>query len=99
MEQLALGSELAAASRQNRVDDNPLTGSGRDVRKTPGYGTTGIYLTYSPLKDLKVRAGISNLFDKLYANHLNRSNAFDPEEIQVNEPGRSFYLSARWNFS
>ena len=36
-------------------------------------------------------AGIDNLFDKAYANHLNRANAFDPVQVQVNEPGRSFW--------
>ena len=27
-----------------------------------------------------------------YAQHLNRGNAFDPTQIQVNEPGRSAWL-------
>ena len=37
--------------------------------------------------DLKF--GIDNVLDKIYAEHLNKPNAFDPSLIQVNEPGRS----------
>ena len=44
---------------------------------------------YAPFK---VKLGITNLFDATYAYHLNRSNAFDPVQVQVNEPGRSYYV-------
>ena len=47
---------------------------------------------------LKLHVGISNLFDKNYADHLNRSNAFDAEEVQVNEPGRSFFVRLKGSF-
>jgi iron complex outermembrane receptor protein len=46
----------------------------------------------------KLRVGVTNLFDRTYAYHLNRSNSFDPTEVQVNEPGRSVYLRVSASF-
>jgi len=40
--------------------------------------------------------GIDNVLDRGYAQHLNRGNAFDPRQIQVNEPGRAAWLRATW---
>ena len=91
-EPVTLGLKVHYAMRQNRVDDNPETGSGRDVGKTGGYGTFDLYGDYEIRRGVRLQAGVLNLFDKTYANHLNRANAFDPVEVQVNEPGRSFYM-------
>lgn len=88
------GTRLNVAARQSHIDDQT---SLRDVGKTPGYGTLDFY-TRVELQPFELRLGVTNLFDKRYALHLNRSNAFEPEEIQVNEPGRSIGLqfSARF---
>lgn len=47
----------------------------------------------------RFRAGIDNLFDRSYAEHLNRANLdpFNPDPVQVNEPGRS--LHAAWEMA
>ncbi|MCU7921846.1 MAG: hypothetical protein KZQ88_04035 [Candidatus Thiodiazotropha sp. (ex Dulcina madagascariensis)] len=44
--------------------------------------------------------GIDNVFDKRYAYHINRANAdpFNPEAIQVNEPGRAVWVRAGMKF-
>ncbi len=85
------GARLDAAAQQNRVDDDPTTGSGLDSGKTPGWAVVDLYGRYTFSDAISLDAGIDNLFDKAYANHLNRSSAFDPTQIQVNEPGRSFW--------
>ena len=87
---LALRGRFAA--RQSRVDDDPSSGSGRDVRQTPGYFVLDLTGEFRLSENLKLNAGIKNILDKNYANHLNRSSAFNPEEIQVNEPGRSLFV-------
>lgn len=48
------------------------------------------------IPSLRFSAGIDNLFDRTYANHLNRGNLFDPEPVRINEPGRTFWLRVSW---
>ncbi|HNQ92479.1 MAG TPA: TonB-dependent receptor, partial [Alphaproteobacteria bacterium] len=90
----SFGSAWNFAMKQNRIDSDTAQ---RDVQKTPGYGTLDLYAK-ADLAPFEVRLGVSNLFDKTYARHLNRSNAVDPTEIQVNEPGRSVGLRINARF-
>tara|TARA_B100001939_G_scaffold341876_1_gene352101 strand:+ start:291 stop:2420 length:2130 start_codon:yes stop_codon:yes gene_type:complete len=87
-----LGGRLRAATKQTRIDDNPMTGSGRDTGETPGYVTVDLFGRYAIQKNVTLKAGISNLFDKTYADHLNRENLDTGAAVQVNEPGRSAYI-------
>lgn len=93
-----VGSRLRWAVTQTRVDEDTATGSGLDTRKTPGYGAVDLFTSYAGFDGLELRAGVNNLFDQTYANHLSRSNGVDPVMVQVNDPGRSFYLQGRVNF-
>ncbi len=45
---------------------------------------------------LRLQVGVENVFDELYANHLNRSNLFDAEQVRINEPGRTLWLKVRY---
>ena len=94
----AVGTTMRAAMKQSRVDTNVDSGSGIDVRKTPGYAVFDIHASIRAFQPFELRFGVGNVLDKKYASHLNRSNSFDSEEIQVNEPGRSFYISAKAEF-
>jgi len=80
------------ASRQTRVDDDPLIGSGLDARQTPGWAVLDLYAQVSLSTQWQVDVGIDNVFDRLYAQHLNRASAFDATQFQVNEPGRSAWI-------
>lgn len=93
-----LGTVFRGALKQTRVDVDSSTGSGRDVTKTPAWFTQDIYASVEVFAPFQVRLGVTNLFDRDYAYHLNRSNSFDATEVQVNEPGRSFYLRASARF-
>lgn len=88
-----VGTGFNFATKQTRLDDQT---SQRDL-DTAGYGTLDIYGTMQ-VAPFEMRIGINNVFDKTYARHLNRSNAFDPSEIQVNEPGRSFGVQLHAKF-
>ncbi len=94
----SLGSRLRGALKQNRVDSNPMTGSGRDAGETDGYGIIDIFASVEFIKQTKIRFGISNLLDRLYANHLNRESLNDATALRVNEPGRSFYFRIQSSF-
>jgi iron complex outermembrane recepter protein len=85
-------ASLLYALKQTRVDLNPMTGTGRDPRQTPGYAVVNLATKYRLSEMLDVHVGIKNLFDKNFADHLSRSNLLDATEVQVNEPGRNAYL-------
>lgn len=85
------GADWLLVSRQSEVC---LTGSdcgGQDIRKTPGYGVINLRAGYDITENLAVDAGVDNLFDKRYADHLNREDLLG-NAVQVTEPGRSAWL-------
>ena len=55
-----------------------------------------LHVTRSLPSGLSVQLGVENVFDRLYATHLNLSSPFDPSQIRVNEPGRTLWLKIRW---
>jgi len=86
------GARVNWAVSQSRIDPS------RDAGATPGYATLDVFARYALSDNAVLHAGITNLTDQTYANHLNRSNVFDPTMVQVNEPGRSIYLSVSAEF-
>lgn len=89
------GAQLQWAATQDRVDtlsSSGIEGQGLDVGETPGWGILNVNMAYQISSKVVLESGIDNVFDKGYAQHLNRGNAFDPTQIQVNEPGRSAWL-------
>ncbi|MCB9982292.1 MAG: TonB-dependent receptor [Rhodospirillales bacterium] len=92
LDALSLTTTMRWAAEQNRVDADATTGSGRDADKTNGYAVFDLEGTLTGFKPASLNFGVRNLLDTSYANHLNRSNISDPTEVQVEEPGRSFYI-------
>ena len=91
------GTRVRFASNQDRID----TLSGLDAGKTPGYGVLDAYGRYSISKNTKVRFGVDNVFDKTYAEHVNRKNADllnNPQALRVNEAGRTTWLKLETEF-
>ena len=86
------GARLRSAARQTRVDDDPQNGSGLDSGETPGWAVLDVFARVELSETWSVGLGVDNVFDRTYAQHLNRSNAFDPVQVQVNEPGLSAWL-------
>lgn len=96
----AAGMRLTWADTQTRVDDSILTGSGRDVGETAGWWTLDLFGRIDLSHWCAVHLGVNNLFDRAYAYHVNRANVdpFNPEAIQVNEPGRTLWARASVKF-
>ena len=93
-----VGTRLGWAANQTRADTDPLTGAGLDAQETPGHAVLDLFASWQPLTGLELKGGVSNLLDQTYASYLSRSNGFDPTVVQVNEPGRSFYIQAALTF-
>ncbi|MFY0653957.1 MAG: TonB-dependent receptor [Cyclobacteriaceae bacterium] len=84
---LKIQSELIWATQQNQI--NMKFGE----RRTPGYLISNIRLDKElPLEDggLKLSAGVENLFDKKYREHLDWGN--------IMRPGRNIYFSLSYSF-
>ncbi|EED35105.1 TonB-dependent copper receptor [Luminiphilus syltensis NOR5-1B] len=93
--------EMLSEARQSRVDLNSATGipgQGLDIRQTPGWSVINLMGRFEASDTLTLEAGVDNLLNRNYSQHLNRGNAFDPTQIQVNEPGRAFWARANLTF-
>ena len=71
-------------------------------RATAGYGIVNLSAQWTMNNALQVHSGITNLFDRYYANHLNSVNRNGGSDIAAGEVipgmGRTAYLSAYITF-
>ena len=86
------GALARLVDSQDRVQVGYGTIVGQDIGKTAGFGTLALHGSYRFDKRTQLAAGIDNLFDKTYAEHISRGGAavlgYDPATTRVNEPGR-----------
>jgi iron complex outermembrane receptor protein len=89
------GIVLRWAADQHHTDTDPATGSGLDARSTPGWAVLDLYASLDVGERSRLRVGVENLLDHTYAYHVNRANVdpFNPDPVQVNEPGLLFWIS------
>jgi iron complex outermembrane recepter protein len=59
--------------------------------RSPGFVLANAAVRYSPFQFLNISAGVNNIFDKAYFEHLNRRNRDDGNPLL--EPGRVFYVN------
>jgi iron complex outermembrane receptor protein len=88
---------LRWATKQEFVDTDPLVGSGRDQQKTPAWEVVDLELSWQQ-KELSIQAGVRNVFNRDYTQHLNQADVVTPLELQVAEPGRSYFVNLAWQF-
>jgi iron complex outermembrane receptor protein len=90
---LMAGVRVNTASKQTRIDS---ASSKQDFGETDGWATMDLFGSYNFTDNFQLSAGVTNVFDATYANHLNRQLL--GESVQVNEPGRSFYVRGTTKF-
>ena len=89
------GALLRAVARQGRVDPGKGNIAGQDIGPTAGFAIFSVNAGYRFSKSVTLTAGVDNLFDRTYAEHLSRAGAMMPGYVQttrVNEPGRTYWL-------
>lgn len=73
---------------------------GRDLGPTPGFGVASLDAAYKISSSLSLAAGIDNLFDRSYAEHLNLAGNADfgypADPVRIREPGRTVWLKLSW---
>lgn len=83
---------------QNRVDPDKGNIVGQDIGPTGGFSTVSMNVGYKPAAGVALFAGVDNLFDRTYAEHISRSGAtiagFE-QTLRINEPGRTLWLRAQ----
>ncbi|MFW6200527.1 MAG: TonB-dependent receptor domain-containing protein, partial [Gemmatimonadota bacterium] len=84
-------TRLTAVAEQDR-----LATTRGEVTPTPGYGLVNLQGGFRPYEGILIRAGINNIFDKYYVNHLNAKNPFTGEQIP--EMGRVLFVRANYSF-
>lgn len=95
------GALWRLVSDQNRVAEGTGNIVGQDIGKTGGFNVFSVNAGYRAMDDLLLTAGIDNLFDVTYAEHISRSGANISgyeQTTRINEPGRTLWLKMQWSF-
>jgi len=90
---------LVAAQDRYAVNQGNIVG--QDLGPTAGFGVLSLNGAWRPSSPILVSAGIDNLFDKLYAEHLSRGGAMVSgfeQTTRVNEPGRTLWIKVAGRF-
>lgn len=89
------GALVRAVARQDRVALNQGNIVGQDLGATGGFAVFSLNGSWKPSARTRLSAGVDNLFDRTYAEHLSKAGAMIAGFVQttrVNEPGRTLWL-------
>ena len=95
------GGIVRMVDRQDRVHAGYGNIVGQDTGTTPGFATLALNAAYRPNDWMTLSAGIDNVFDKLYAEHLNRIDSVDtglPTGSRIYEAGRMIWVKMAARF-
>jgi len=88
-------------AEQDRYAFNQGNVVGQDLGRTGGFGVLSLNGAWRASRGVLVSAGVDNLLDKIYAEHLSRGGAMVSgyeQTTRVNEPGRTLWIKAAANF-
>ena len=98
----SVGGLWRVVAAQNRVAEGKGNVVGQDFGKSSGFSVFSFNGAYRVTANLKLSAGVDNLFDKAYAEHLNRAGdagfGFPADPIAINEPGRTLWSKVDFSF-
>lgn len=97
----SVGSLARWVADQERFALNQGNIVGQDLGRSDGFTTLAINAAWRPMRGVLLSAGIDNLFDRLYAEHLSRGGAMlagYTQTTRVNEPGRTLWLRMSGDF-
>lgn len=95
------GALWRLVAAQKRVAPGQGNIVGQDLGPSSGYGVLSLNASYQFNQQARLSAGIDNLFDRAYAEHLSKSGAAIagyPLTTRVNEPGRNLWLKLDLTF-
>ena len=90
------GMLLRVVDGQHRVAEGYGNVVGQDIGPSAGFATLALNGGYRFASGVQVTAGVDNLFDRAYSEHLNLAGNADfgypADAVRINEPGRTFWL-------
>jgi iron complex outermembrane receptor protein len=93
------GGRLRMVAAQTRVDSDQSTGFGADTAgQSSAFAVLDLYAGLQFNDRVAFSAGIDNLLDQTYAEHLAGAHVESPDRTVVNAPGRSFHMRGLVNF-
>ena len=96
------GALWRVVAQQNRVDEGKGNVVGRDLGKSAGFGVFSLNGAYRVSEQVKLSAGVDNLFDKDYAEHLNLAGnagfGYPADPVAIDEPGRTLWTKVEFDF-
>ena len=97
----SFGALARLVGSQNRVDvgSGSIVSNGKDLGPTGGFSVFSINGGYRWRGKVLLAAGIDNVLDRAYAEHITQSGAMVPGFVptaRINEPGRTFWLQVNF---
>lgn len=101
-EKWSLGALLRVVDSQHRIAINQGNIVGQDIGRSSGFAILSLNGNWQVSERNRLSAGVDNLFDKSYAEHLSRGGSmvagFPPPTTRVNEPGRNVWVQWQFNY-
>lgn len=97
----SFGGLLRAVAAQNRVAVNQGNIAGQDIAASSGFSVFSVNGGWRANKAVQVTAGVDNVFNKAYAEHISRAGAMVSgftQTTRVNELGRNLWVKANFDF-
>ena len=96
------GALLRVVSGQDRVSKSLGNVVGRDLGPSPGFAVFSLNGGYRFSETVQLTAGIDNLFDRSYSEHLNLAGnsafGYPADPVRINEPGRTGWVKLNLEF-
>jgi iron complex outermembrane receptor protein len=87
-------TRFVAAQGRVAVDEGNVVG--RDLGPTPGFAVLSLNLARELLTGVSIAAGVDNVFDRTYSEHLNLAGdsafGYPADPVRIHEPGRTAWL-------
>ena len=87
---------------QDRISNSQGNIVGRDLGPSAGFAVFSVNSGYRFNDHLQLTAGIDNLFDRAYSEHLNLAGSadfgFPADPVRINEPGRSLWMKVNYRY-
>ncbi len=101
-EDWSAGALWRVVDHQSRVAEGKGNVVGQDFGATSGFGVFSLNGAYRVSEHVKLSAGVDNLFDKDYAEHLNLAGdsgfGYPADPVAIDEPGRTLWAKVDFDF-
>ena len=94
----SVGALVRLVGSQTRVDvgSGNIVNNGMDLGPTAGFSVFSLNGGYRLKSGVLIAAGVDNLLNRTYAEHISQAGAMIPgfaQTIRINEPGRTMWLT------